>query len=121
MKKISFAFLVPLLLVVFDVVPLGRSEPAARSAVRFAAAATPQEVLSATTSSSTHRGATDATGNLVPRELKGKKRTKAPAKKMKSTKRPKAPKTTKRPKAPKKSKANQTAVGGAPTAGGLQL
>jgi len=65
MKKISFAFLVPLLLVVFDVVPLGRSEPAARSAVRFAAAAT-QEVLTTTTSSSTHRGATDATGNLVP-------------------------------------------------------
>ena len=105
MKKISFAFLVPLLLVLFDVVPpLGRSEPA-RSAVRFAAAATPQEVLTTITSSSSHRGgAADATGNLVPRELKGKKRTKAPAKKMKSTKRPKAPKTTKRPKAPKTTK-----------------
>ena len=119
MKTISFAFLVPLLLVLFDLVPLGRSEPARSSAVRFAAKAT-QEALNTITSSSSHRGAADDTANLVPRELKGKKRTKAPAtKKMKSaTKRPKAPKSTKRPKAPKKSKANQTVVGGAPTAGG---
>jgi hypothetical protein len=59
MKKISFAFIVPFVLVLFDLVPLG-----------LAAAA--EEVLTHTSSSS-HRGAAGAIGgNLFPRELKGK-------------------------------------------------